>query len=65
MIIFSYFKIGKRFAILSGVYIIISQLVGFGLGLINQGNPIFIFTNMSSATASNSNLFIEGVQMLP
>ena len=65
LIIFSYFKIGKRFAILSGVYIIISQLVGFGLGLINQGNPIFIFTNMSSATASNSNLFIEGVQMLP
>lgn len=63
LIIFSYFKIGKRFAILSGIYISVSQLVGFCLGLINNGNPIFIFTNMSSL--SSSSLYIPGVQMLP
>lgn len=64
LIIFAYFKIGKEFSILTVVYITFSQLVGFGLGFINNGNGIFIFTNMTNVIFDNS-IVIEGVQLLP
>lgn len=64
LVIFAYFKIGKQFAILSAIYIAVSQGVGFGLGFINNGQGIFVFTNMNPNIVVSSN-FIEGVQMLP
>lgn len=67
LIIFAYFKIGKQFALLSAVYIAVSQGVGFGLGFINGGQGIFIFTNMTpnSSLIQSTPYFISGVQMLP
>lgn len=64
LIIFAYFRISKSFSLLTVVYITFSQLVGFGLGFINKGQGIFIFTNMSNIDFGNS-LFVEGVQLLP
>lgn len=64
LIIFAYFRISKSFSLLTIVYITFSQLVGFGLGFINNGQGIFIFTNMSNINFENS-LFVEGVQLLP
>lgn len=63
LLIFAYFKIGKEFSILTIVYITFSQLIGFGLGFINNGQGIFIFTNMSDI--SESSILIKGVQLLP
>ena len=64
LIIFAYFRISKSFSLLTVVYITFSQLVGFGLGFINNGQGIFIFTNMSNINFESS-LFVEGVQLLP
>ena len=61
LLIFGYFKVGKQFAIMTIIYIAFSQLVGFGLGFINDGNGIFIFTNMSEITVDPA---LEGVQIL-
>lgn len=68
LIIFAYFKIGKRFAILSAIYIAVGQLVGFGLGFINDGQGIFIFSKMNPNLITGAfvpNEYINGVQMLP
>ncbi|MDE7221659.1 MAG: YitT family protein, partial [Ureaplasma sp.] len=66
LIIFAYYKIGKKFAILTLFFIISSQLVGFALGFINHGNGIFILTNMNnSAGTENIPGYIAGAQMLP
>lgn len=66
LIIFAYFKVNKQFAILSATYLIFAQGVGYGLGFINNGSGIYIFTNMapSASLVANSN-YIQGVQMLP
>lgn len=63
LLIFAYFKLGKHFALMTIVYIAFSQLVGFGLGYINDGQGIFIFANMSQI--ENTPLFVPGVQLLP
>ncbi len=66
LIIFSYYKIGKNFAILTLFFIISSQLVGFALGFINGGNGVFILTNMTNPTGTqNIPGYVPGVQMLP
>lgn len=66
LIIFAYFKVNKQFAILSATYLLFAQGVGYGLGFINNGSGIYIFTNMapSASLVANSN-YIQGVQMLP
>ncbi len=64
LLIFAYFKISKQFCLLTIIYIAFSQLVGFGLGFINDGNGIFIFTNMENISYQGS-IFIKGVQLLP
>ncbi len=64
LLIFSYFKISKEFCLLTVIYITFSQLIGFGLGFINNGNGIFIFTDMTNIT-SESTIFISDVQLLP
>ena len=67
LLIFGYFKVGKQFAIMTIIYIAFSQLVGFGLGFINNGNGIFIFTNMSEVSSGltpEQQSALEGVQIL-
>lgn len=68
LLIFAFFKLGKQFALLSSVYIIVGQIVGFGLGFINNGQGIFIFTKMNPSVLDNLSLpkeYISGIQMLP
>lgn len=68
LLIFAYFKVGKQFAILTTVYIAIGQIVGFGLGFINDSQGIFIFTKMNPEVLNSLNLpneYIPGVQFLP
>lgn len=66
LIIFAYFKVNKQFAILSATYLLFAQGVGYGLGFINNGSGIYIFTNMSpSASLVENSNYIQGVQMLP
>lgn len=65
LLIFAYFKIGKHFALMTIVYIAFSQLVGFGLGFVNNGHGIFIFGNMNPDNLKDTLLYIPGVQMIP
>lgn len=56
----------SRQAILSATYLLFAQGVGYGLGFINNGSGIYIFTNMSpSASLIENSNYIQGVQMLP
>lgn len=68
LLVFAYFKVGKQFAILTSVYIAVGQIIGFGLGFINGGQGIFIFTKMNPEVLNSMSLpneYIPGIQFLP
>ncbi|GAA5414659.1 YitT family protein [Ureaplasma ceti] len=65
LLIFGYFKIGKQFALLTIVYIAFAQLVGLGLGFVNNGHGIFVFGDMSDLSSETSPLYVQGVQLIP
>ncbi|WP_027121771.1 YitT family protein [[Mycoplasma] imitans] len=56
LIIFAYFKVGKRFAILTTVYVVMANVVGFMIGLIPGVQNIGIFT---INTTENSTIIYE------
>ncbi|MDC4162972.1 YitT family protein [Mycoplasma sp. T363T] len=56
LIIFSYFKVGKRFTILTAVYVVIANLFGFVLDNIPGISKVGLFT---INTAENSSIIYE------
>ncbi|WP_052663607.1 YitT family protein [[Mycoplasma] testudinis] len=49
LIIFSYFKLGKRFTILSIIYVVLNNLFGLALGFIPNVSNIVVFTNANDS----------------
>lgn len=49
LILFSWFKVGKRFTYLTAIYLVTSNILGFALGFIPGINEISIFTNANSS----------------
>lgn len=49
LILFSWFKVGKRFTYLTAIYLVTSNILGFGLGFIPGISEISIFTNANSS----------------
>lgn len=56
LIIFAYFKVGKRFSILTTVYVVMANVVGFLIGLIPGVQNIGLFT---INTTENSTIIYE------
>ncbi|QZX49058.1 YitT family protein [Mycoplasma sp. E35C] len=56
LIIFSYFKVGKRFTILTTIYVVLANLVGLTFGFIPGISDVGIFT---INTAGNSSIIHE------
>lgn len=50
LILFSWFKVGKRFTYLTAIYLVTSNILGFALGFIPGINQISIFTNANSSS---------------
>lgn len=49
LILFSWFKVGKRFTYLTAIYLVTSNILGFALGFIPGISEISIFTNANSS----------------
>ncbi|MGL5246480.1 MAG: YitT family protein [Mycoplasmoidaceae bacterium] len=60
LIIFSYFKLGKRFTYLSTIVIVLGNVIPILLGLIPGINDIYLFGRIES----NESLQADGVQLL-